>query len=380
MADQRDTLSITTANGKAFDRWTSFETLNSIVRSSEASFEIGDDGSWKDFSKIAALGTDVFVSLNGKPRMSGKVEVLNSPLTVAQSSVMRFVVRTILADLEVQTADPRIRFDASNNASTTIGSVVDKTLLLAGVTADTIIYGNNASRNLMTGQRGRGTNADPSLEPLTVQQAAVQPGETVKVFLDRHLRRHGLLMFDGPNGEIIIAAPDQNQEEKYTFVCYRGQGRVNRFNNIKELDRTQDATGAPSQIWVLGQGGGKDAMRQKLGAFQKNPTLFDAGFLRTVLVVDEGVKTKELAARTAARLMSETLRRQDSVTLMIDGLTFLSGRTRIPYAPDTTCQITADTMGAAIGKFYVESVAQRSTIDEGQNTQVSLVRAGTWLL
>lgn len=376
----RDVLSITTADGKAFDRWTSFETVNSIVRSSEASFEIGDDGSWDDFSEIAALGVDVFVSLNGRPRMKGKVELLNSPLTVAQSSVMRFVVRTVIADLEVQTADPRIRFDTSNNAAVTIGSVVDKTLLLAGVQADTFIFGNNASRNLMTGTRVRGAKPDPSLEPLTLQQAAVQPGETVKVFLDRHLRRHGLLMFDGPNGEIVIAAPDQDQEESYTFQCYRAGGTDNRFNNLTEIDRTQDATGAPSEVWVLGQGGGKDAMRQKLGAFQRNPTLFDAGFIRTVMVVDEGVKTKEFAQRSAARLMSEALRRQDSITLSTDGLTFLKGRNRINFAPDTTAQLVLDTMGAAVGKFYVESVVQRSTVDEGNNSQLSLVRAGTWVL
>lgn len=378
-APTRDVISITTANGKAFDRWTSFETLNSIVRSSEASFEIGDDGSWKDFSQIAAVGVEIFVLLNGMPRMKGRVELLNSPLNVAQSSVMRFAVRTVMADLEIQTADPRIRFDTANNASTTIGDLVNQTLTLAGVDADVIIFGNNASRKVMTGQRGKGTKPDPSLEPLTIQQAAVQPGETVKVFLDRHLRRHGLLMFDGPEGEIVISAPDDAQQELYYFHCQR-TGAVTNSNNFTDNDRTQDASGAPSEIWVLGYGGGKDAMRSKLGAFQRNPTLFDAGFLRRTIMVDEGVKTKELASRTAARMMSETLRRQDSITIVTDGLTHRYANVKIPYCPDTTSSLVVDTMGGAIGKFYVESVAMRCTVDEGNKSQLSLVRAGTWAL
>jgi prophage tail gpP-like protein len=381
MANQyQDSISITTTNGKAFDRWTSFEILNSIMRSAESSFEIGDDGSWEDFSELAALGTDVAVLLNGKPRMKGKVEMLNSPLNISQSSVFRFVVRTIMADLEVQTADPRIRFDSGNNASVTIADLVNKTLKLAGVDLSRVIFTNNPTRNLMTGARAKGAKPDPSLEPLTIQQAAVQPGETVKCFLERHLRRHGLMIFDGPSGEIIISAPDDQQDSLYRFVCFRGAGADNRNNNLKEIERNQDATGAASSIVVLGVGGGKDAMRQKLAGFQINPVITAAGFNRAVYVVDEGVKTKELAARTAARLMSETLRRQDAITLAVDGLSYQDGKNRIAYANDTTCDLVLDTLGGAVGKFYVESVALRVSASEGSLAQLSVVNQGTWAL
>ncbi len=377
----RDVLSITLGDGKAFDRWTSFETLNSIVRSSEASFELGDDGSWDDFSQLVNIGAQATVLLNGVPRMRGRVELLNGPFNVAQASVVRFVVRTVLADMEVQTADPRVRFDNGTGDSVTIGDVIDKVLKLAGVQPDVITFGNVASRKLMTGKTIRGAKPAPDLEPLTIQQAGVQPGETVKAFMDRHLRRHGLLAFDGPNGEIIIAAPDDEQIETYQFRVNRSTRDGNQFNNVCEGDRTQDGTGAPSEIWVLGYGGGKDALRSKLGAYQRNPTLFDAGFLRRTILVDEGVKTKELAERTAARMMSESRRRLDALTLSSDSLTFLdkNGR-RIPFVPDTTASVFIETRGGALGKYYIESVALRENVSDGQGAQFSLVPAGTWKL
>lgn len=374
MRSPEDTITITAENGRAFDRWTSCEILNSIVRSSEASFEVGDDGSWRDLSELAALGTRFTVQVNGKVRVTGRVEVLNSPLDAARSSVVRFVVRTILADLEYDSASLRIQ----QKSNPSIKQIVEQALGLAGVPASMVEYRADVARNLFTGAPARGAAPRKDLDLLKEEQASMQPGETVKAFLDRHLMRHGLMIWDGPDGKLVVGEPDDDQEETYTFRCFRGA--AGKFNNILSLDRTRDATGAPTQVFVFGTGGKREFAKAKVAALRENPELIGAGFQRRLVIVDEGVKSKELAERTAARAFSERIRKQDCLIVTADGLAYRDGRARIPYAPDTTCFIMADTVGGSLGKFYIEQTLLRRSPMGGDIAEVQVVKAGTWTL
>lgn len=367
-----DELLILAETGNAFGLWTSFDIINSMVRSCEASFEVGDDGSWNDLSELMSLGTKFKISLNNKLRMSGRVELLNSPLSADQSSVVRFVVRTILADLEVEAAEPSIRVRDKS-----IKDVVLAVLAYAGVDASQVVFRADVSRELITGRRGKGKTPPKDLEDLKVQAAGVQPGEKVKAFLDRHLRRHGLMIFDSPDGKLVIAEIDDDQEETYFFRCLRHEPQ---FNNFTMIDRNRDATGAPSEITVYGFGGGGQYQNTKLISIRENPEIKSAGFFRREIIVDDGIKTKELAARTAARAMSERIRRQDAITIQTDGLSYRERRDKIPYAPDVTCGVVADTIGGVVGKFYVETTASKVNARGGSTTQLQIVKAGTWSL
>lgn len=373
MRSPQDVLSITATDGSSFNRWTSFELINSMVRSCEASFEVGDDGSWRDLSELSAIGADFQVLLNGKPRMSGKVEILNSGLSPEQSSTVRFVVRTVLADLEVDSAEISIRTKGRS-----LGEVVRATLSYAGIDESRVVYRGELARDLMTGKRTKGGAEPKDIEVLKEEAAGVQPGEKVKAFLDRHLRRHGFLIFDGPDGKLVVAEPDDDQEESYFFRCLRNDGR---FNNCRILDKTKDATGAPTETVVYGFGGGRDFQHTKLIGISENALLLDGGFRRREVIVDDGVKTKELASRTAARAMSERLRRQDCFSILTDGLSYRErANILIPYAPDTTCAVLADTIGGAQGKYYVETTQLRANANDGCQAQLQVVKAGTWTL
>jgi prophage tail gpP-like protein len=367
-----DELLILAEEGRAFSLWTSFDLINSMVRSCESSFEVGDDGSWNDLSELMKLGTKFTVALNGKLRMTGRVELLNSPLSADQSSVVRFVVRTRLADLETEAAEISVRVKDQS-----IRDVVLAVLSYAGIEASEVVFRADVSRELITGRRGKGKAPPKDLEELKVQAAAVQPGESVKMFLDRHLRRHGLIIFDSADGKLVVASVDDDQEETYFFRCFRNDPQ---FNNFTMIDRNRDATGAPSEITVYGFGGGAQFQNTKLVSIRENAEIKEAGFFRRQIIVDDGIKTKELAERTAARALSERIRRQDAITIQTDGLSYRERRVRVPYAPDTTCGVIADTIGGVQGKFYVETTACRVNARGGATTQLQLVKSGTWSL
>lgn len=373
MKSPEEQLSIVAPDGTSFQLWTSFNLINSVVRSAEASFEVGDDGSWEDLEELTNIGTEFQVLLNGKPRMKGRTEVQNLPLSCEQSSTVRWVVRTVLADLEIEAAEVSIRTKGRS-----IKEVVLAALAYAGIDESLVEFRADVSRDLMTGKRSKGAAAPKDIEDLKEEAAAVQPGETVKAFLDRHLRRHGMLIFDGPDGRLVVAEPDDDQEETYFFRCLRGPD--GRFNNCKIIDRMKDVTGSPSEIIVFGFGGGKDFQHTKLIGISENTLLLSKAFHRRSVIVDDGVKTKELAQRTAQRAMSERIRRQDCFSLSMDGLSYRERQVLVPYAPDTTCGLIAATIGGAQGKYYIETTAMTVDANAGANTQAQLVKAGTWTL
>lgn len=360
--------------GGSFDKFTSVGLIGSILRSSEASFEMGDDGSYNDLKKAVALGSEFEVAVNGRPRMRGQIHYRASPLNAAQSSTLRCVVRTRLADMEIGSADPRLKV-----TKLSIKDMVLKAVAQHGYTAADVVFHGDTSRNVMTGKTSRGSRAPKDLTNLKEDQAAVQPGETTKAFLDRHLKRHGLMIWDGPDGKLVVAAPDDEQDSLYVFRAFRtGEKRAN--NNVTAFERIEDVTGVPTELFVFGYGGGKDYQRSKVSSSVRNDSMLAAGFSRPVLVLDEGVKTIELAIRQAKREYSERTRRQDAWVVNADGLSFLERGDNTPYCFDTCCDVIAETLGGTAGKYYIEEVSMMMDPRAGQTTMMQVVKAGTWSL
>lgn len=376
-----DTVEVASSRG-VFDAFTSLEIFNSILRSSEASFEVGDDGSHSSLSQAMEIGESFVVSVNGHRRITGRVEMQNIALDAARSSNFRFVVRTVLSDLEYADADPSIRV---KNAS--IRDVVEQAVNRRPdrdprANRTEIQYRADVSRQLITGvtpRGGKGGVVKP-LKPLTEQQAAVQPGETVKQFLDRHLMRHGLMIWDSPDGKLVVGTPDDSQEALYHFRIFRHPEQA-VWNNCRMVERSRDVTGVPSVLTVYGWQGGGDYRRSKVHAEVRNEDLIRAGFDRTVGIVDEGVKSKEQAERTVARAWAERTRKSDSLTVEVDGFSFHEASGPSPdYAPETVADLMLETQGGGVGAYYVESTMLRRTAQGGDVTQLQLTKQGTWVL
>jgi prophage tail gpP-like protein len=381
--DKIELRSLATGAGGTFDAYTSAHITRSILKPSEAGFEIGDNGSYRDLREVVATGAPFDLVINGRQQLQGQVVMRESPFDARQSAALRCVFRTKLADMNIGAADPTIRV-----VGMTLKQLIVRAIKQHGMTERDVIFRGDVSRNVMTGKPTSGGRIPKDLEPLKEKEANVQPGETTFQLLARHLRRHGLMIWDGPDGRIVIAAPDDQQEPLYYFRCFRGEDGA--ANNVTRIARVEDTSGAPTSLYAFGYSGGQSFQRAKVSAGRTNQTLIDAGFaargdakigFRPVLIIDEGIRTKELAERVVGRELSERLRRQDAWAIETYGLAY---RERpgddAPYAVDTTCEAVVDSLGGSAGRFYLEELTMRVSPQDGFRTFMQATKAGTWAL
>lgn len=368
------------ADGAVFDRFNGAEVVRSIVRPSEFSFELGDETSYLDLAELVATGAEFDVAINGRPMIRGRVYYRESPLDASQSSTLRCVVRTRLADMASGTVDSRIKVQKLS-----IRDLVLRALAPHGFAEADVDFRGDVSRDVMTGKPARGGKPAKDLAPLKIEAAAPQVGEFTLPFLQRHLRRFGLMIWDGPDGRIVVAEPDDEQDSIYEFRCFRGA--EGQSNNLLRVARVEDVTGVPTSLTVFGYGGGLDYQRSKVSSLVSNQPLIDAGFAlpgertvgyRPTVIVDDGVRTAEHARRTAYREFSERTRRSDVVTIETDR--YSDADDGAVYSIDTCAEVYVEALGGAVGKYYVEEVTYRVSTDSARRCALSMVRSGSWVL
>lgn len=356
-----------------FQDWTSFSVRSSITSPAEASFELGDETGWQRIQTLCGLGSEFCVVVNDRPRMLGRVEALSSPCDAQQGTVQSFVVRTKMSDAIVASAPQGIRLKGA--------SIKDFVLACyAGIGLDEgdFEFRSDVSRDLMTGKGSRGQRPPKPLEPLTEEQAKVNPPESVHAAVDRHLRRHGFLHWDGPDGRIIVGAPDDQQEAMGMLCMYRPP--YGQMNNLLSVERVNDVSQSPTVLGVFGITAGKDFSKTKLSSVLYNEDLIARGFRRSIIINDEALKTRALATGRANREYASRNRGLDRITVSVDGLSYTEGSHLFPWSPDTVFDVVVTHLGGAIGNYYVEEVELSRNASQGDVSRITLVKQGVWVL
>src|SRR5690606_32415109 len=220
-----------------------------------------------------------------------------------------------------------------------------------GYTADDFEFRADLSRDLMTGKPKKGGKVPADLEKIQVDAAKVKPPESIWECAVRHLMRHGLMIWDSPDGRLVVGVPDDLQQPIYNLNAIR-TGYERQRNNILSVNRTQDITQAATSVAVYGVGGGRDYRKSRVSYEDTVQTLVDAGFSRRMLMVDENVKTKEQATRRAKRENALRRRATDTLMVRVAGLSY-PGEPRVPFAPDCCADVIVETLGGAVGQYYV---------------------------
>jgi prophage tail gpP-like protein len=363
------------ANGQSgvIDNFTSFSITNDITQPSEASFEFGDDGSFQDLASFTAPGSKFKVFVNGLLRLTGRVEFRDVPFDASAGSVIRFTVKTLLSDAMF----------ASAKQGTKVKDVSVKEFILGlyshiGFTESDFVFDPAAARDLMTGRvsKNKGTPQKIELEKIKVDEAQVKPPETIYAAADRHLRRHGLMHWDSPDGKIVVSAPNDTQEPLYYIRCRRG--RDASTNNVEGITRTVDYSGIPSILGMFGVGGKRNYSKSRVASVVFDQDVIDAGFNRHVTIIAEGIKTPGLAEQAARREMSARSKRKDAFDVSVDGLSWWNGDERVPFGIDTTADVQADVAGGLVGAYYCHRVELSRDASSGDNTKLTLLKAGVW--
>lgn len=362
--------------GGVLDRFTSFELRNDITMPSEATFEIGDDLSWSSLGDVFQVGTQFQVLVNDRPRMRGRVEMNNAPLDPGAGAVIRFAVRTKLSDAMF----------ASASQTTRVLNVSIKDFILAlykplGYTAKDFVFSQETARNLLTGKDKRTGETPKDLEPIKLDEARVKPPETIYAAADRHLRRHGMMHWDSPDGRIVVGAPNDEQDPTFFFNAYRTYLVGNPdTNNILSASRTRDWSGIPTTLGVYGIGGKRDFTKSRVAGVAVDLDLIRAGFYRPVTMVAEGIRTADLAKATALRDMSARSKSKDGFQITVDGFSQWDGQESTLYAPDTVGDIRTDVAGGEAGPYYIHATTMTRNAGDGDTTQIDMVRRGIWRL
>ncbi|MCP4674341.1 MAG: hypothetical protein GY854_02250 [Deltaproteobacteria bacterium] len=373
----RDSVKIERVGGSGansvLDHFTSFVLVNDITQPSEASFELGNDGTWDSIADLIAIGTEYSVFLNDQLRLIGRVEMADIPVDASGGSVVRFTARTKLADAMYASADPSVGVKKT--------SVKDFVLALyapLGYAESDFVFEANVARDLLTGVStdGQGKPKKVDLEPMKIDAARVQATESVFDAADRHLRRHGLMHWDSPDGKIVISAPNDTQKPQYFLRLFRG--KRGRENNFLSATRTMDYSEIPSRITVHGRTSGPP--RKKLKSVVEDSEVAGAGFYRPVVIPSEGLKMQSLVDRAAAREMSARSKRKDCWEIEIDGLSWWDGYKNTPWAVDAVCEIDSDVAGGPVGAYYVHRVMHRCDAMQGDITNISVLKSGIWRL
>lgn len=356
-----------------FEDWTSFSIRSSIVAPAEASFELGDETGWGRIDKLCGLGAEFLVLVNDRPRLKGRVEALSSPCDARQGTVQSFVVRTKMSDAIISSAPQGIRLKGAS-----IKQFVLACYEGIGLTEADFDFRGDVSRDLMTGKDSRGQRPPKVLEPLKEEQAKVNPPESIFAAVDRHLRRHGMLHWDGPDGRIVVAAPDDQQEPMGAILCYRPP--YGQFNNVLSIEKVVDVSQSPTILGVFGIGAGKDFSKTQLSSVLFNQDLIDRGFRRSIIINDEALRTRALAAGRANREFANRNRGLDRLSFTADGLSYTENGRLFPWSPDTVFEAGVTHLGGSLGNYYVEEVELSRSASQGDVSRVTMVKQGVWVL
>lgn len=371
-----DTITIASRGSDAFfDRIGEFEIVNDLTAPSEARFEVGDDGSWPDIQEAIAIGTRFEVSVNARPRMTGRLLARRNPITVDGGSTIQLTIRTRTADAAFASARP------FNVSGATLRDIILKAYEPLGFTAADFIFRADVARDLITGRRrGGGRGGVEALLELREDQAKVAPPETIRDFVERHLNRFGLAHWDGPDGRIVVGAPDDEQQPRYVFRALRG---LSVANNILDAEKIEDFEEVPTELTVFGQGAGAAVPRSKLFATEADPTLTAVSptLYRIVSVQEDSIRTRGQAVARARREMSDRSRSKDAWRIRVDGLSYRDGSGPPEnYAPDTVADVLVDAQGGATGAYLVYRTRMFGNAPDGLTTELDAVARGIWRL
>lgn len=376
MPRPRDIIEIETDQG-IFDRFESLEVVNDLNGAAEATFTIGDDGCWQELDRIVAPGQPFIVRVNKRLRMTGRAEVNEVPAAPGSGVKIQLVIRTKMADARYRSADPNVKIEKA--------SIKDFLLALyapLGYTEADFQFSEAAARDLMTGKSSNG-KPPVDLEPIKLEQAKVNPPETIFQCAERHLKRHHMMHWDAGDGRIVVGAPDDEQLPLTRLQCRRGAASV--ANNVLSFKRTRDWSELPSEVWVYGGTPGKTLAKS---AFREVAVDLDVAavaastghFNRMVLIPAEQAKTRAHAVAQAQRELSSRSRRKDAWEITTDGWSYWNGHESITWAINTTTDVHIDAVGGPTGRYLIHRVSCKLGVHEAPTTTLHLVGPGIFLI
>lgn len=375
----RDVVKIEAVDTEAgtFDAFTSCEVTNDLTAPAQATFECGDDGTWRSMEELIRPGSVYRVTVNDRLRLTGRVEANDIPVDAAGGATVRFVVRTKLADAAYASAKPDIKID-----NATLKDIILRAYTPLGYTEKDFVFRGDVARDLMTGRPSKGDRiggfkALKDLVPLQIEQAKVDPPETVFEFVERHLLRFHMSHWDSPDGKIVVGSPNDGQDPLYSFRLLKG--RLGYANNLLTAHRVRDISDAPSRLIVQAKGGKIETGKGGISNVVLLPDVSPTDFYRQVIIVNKQLQNRDQAIAQSLRELTNRSKKVDAWEVMTDGWSFWDGESLTPYGIDTVADVMVDVAGGAVGPYLVHRTTMKLDPESGFTTSLGLLKRGLWI-
>jgi len=375
-----DTLRIV-VGGKDLAIVKSYEFASSVLEvPSSFALRIGHAGVVSDLLKLCPPHAEYKVYVRDILQASGRLDGFSVPSD--EGSTVELRGRDLLAPLH----DAFIREEVSY-ASKTYLELVQTALKGAGVEySGKIVHSNASNRKQITGVDVK------AQERVNVEEIVVEKGKGGVVyktvvaklserwgdFVRTHLDRAGLFLWAAANGDVILSAPNTDQEPTYELVhdpAFRESQR--RFFGGVRRDEYRDGVEPPrySEAVVYSRTAAKKFGRGKVKGGFVDQGMIDLGIDRPLTMRDANVASIEQAERLAARKLAEGRRATFALRYTTHGHSAASrvGGGRAVWAPDTIVALDDREIGLK-GNFWVESVAFRGSESSGRTTTLRLMR------
>ncbi len=204
------------------------------------------------------------------------------------------------------------------------------------------------------------------------QTVHTEPGQTVWQWLQTACEANQVWPWFDPDGTLIIGAPDYTAPPVASLIM-----RINgRDNNICSIERTRSLHNVYSEVTVLGQSQGidGDVGQNNIHGVALDPSV---PLYRPHVVIDGNCESAELADRRAAKILADGKMARERIKITVDGHQIDSDG--LLWTPGQRINLLCEPMGID-GIYFLMRRTFTLGRNEGEMTELHLVRDGTWLL
>lgn len=370
------------SDGFVLDEWESFSLRETYIDPlSEFSFVVRPQRNLVDgYRERLAKGEAVRITVNDANQ--GRFLIVDSAMKVSNKNGVAFSIKcqSFLATPYQGGVNPRLSFSGASNADVPIGKVVLDALAPYGFTS--IVTDSAASASAITGKPIDGRAAPFTLAALKDRELQAQHGETAYQFAHRFWHRVGVQMRTTVDGDLLLEAPDYEQDVAYTVVqTFRSDGPYGDFFlDDPELTIEASNDGQYSECTVRGTAVDADGAHATteptatVTADTKSRAAYSSSFAP---YKPKFVKTKNardvVQCKAVANLaLSMGAEKAFSVTGAVDGLVSKTGRV---WACGTMARVVVEAYRLDEPMFLLERT-MTADISGGQRTLLKFIPKG----
>ena len=142
----------------------------------------------------------------------------------------------------------------------------------------------------------------------------------------------------------------------------------------------RDLSAVPTVLGVFGEGSKAGYAKSKVRALITDQDAVDAQFYRPVLIIADGITTQAQAEHAAQQEMSTRRLHKDAWTMTVDGLSSWDGSASVPFAIDSPVAVSCGLAAASNGGYYCTKAVMHRSPDNGDTTDLTLIRRGVWVI